>query len=918
MSQGSRKLRQTVVVLAALAALALIGPSFSYRSGATEPYVGIDWGPSSHGPVALHVTEASPAWDAGLRLGDVLERVDGVEVTSALDAAQIGWQTGGGGVIPLSVRRGRAELTLLLEPERRTRAEPFFYLSIVGLAFWASGLFIGTRWPTLRGGTIYPLLALAFSLQLTLTPTGRADLADWAFYWIDLAAAAAIPALMLHLGMIVARYPHRRRVLRVAYAVVTAHVALAVWLSPTGFGGAYRFADPVLAVELRDRLESILLAVAFGWTVTLLAKSQEKSLSAMHRGQQRWMLWGLGVGLGPFVLLYALPWAVGAAELPGWAQLVAVVPMLFVPAVCTAALSRYRLHELDLIVLRGFAEVSALFGAVGVYAAVQFLIREGVNDWLGLSRSVVRYAAILVMIATYPTIRSWVKIGVDRAFYRKRYSYRSTLLDWARELNAETDLPSLLVRLRSRIRETLDVAGAEVWIRTGPNSFGELVEQRRLDRLQLGEDVLLRLEGASSLEVGREDVPGSEWIRYLFPLKVKGRVSALLVIGQRRLPDEPLTSEDRALLATLAAHAASAIEAARLLAEVTRRAAEIERLHARQAKILESSAVGLLLLGEDGRIQEWNRALEAIYSLPREGAIGCRLAEVFPLHVVRRLERESSVTTLTGDSRIFRIGMINRAGKRVVANLAISPVDDVTERVEIEAQMLRQERLASLGLLAAGVAHEINTPLTGISSYAQMLREDAAASTNGSLDVLRKIETQTERASKIANSLLNLANPERTALEALDVNRTIEEVVELFEPQIRGRGVRLETELSADLPAVRAHRGKLQQVILNLLLNARDAVGDGGTIVLRSRRRDSRVLVEVNDDGSGIPDEDLSRIFDPFFTTKGRGRGTGLGLSISYGIVQELGGDIHVDSELGAYTRFRVELPFDRTAQASA
>lgn len=932
MSHGRRRLRQAGVVLLALAVLAVSALSFGLRSGATAPRVGVEWGPTSSGPVALDVTEDGPAWAAGLRIGDVLLALDGEPIDNALDASQIGWAEAAGEAVFLEVRRGRATLTLRLEPEHLPRPEPFFYLSIVGLAFWVSGMFVGLRWPVLRGGAIYPLLAFAFATRLTVTPTGRADGLDWLFYWVDLVAAAAIPALMLHLGLIIARHPRRIPFVRGGYAASAVSVLLAVWLSPGALGAAYRFRDPVLAVELRDRLEPLLLAVAFAWTIALLAKSQGRSLSAMHRSQQRWMLWGMGVGLGPFVLLYALPWAMGAAELPGWAQLVAVVPMLFVPAVCTAALSRYRLHDLDLIVLRSFAEVTALFCAIGIYAATQFFVREGINDWLGLSRSAVRYTGILIMIATYPSVRSWVKVGVDRAFYRKRYSYRTTLLDWARELNAETDLPSLMVRLRGRVRETLDVSGAEVWVRTGATRFGEIVDQRPLDRLALDEAMLRRLERESSVEVEAGSFPDSDWIRYLFPLKVKGRVSALLAIGERAMPGEPLTTEDRALLATLAAHAASAIEAARLLTEVSQRAEEIERLHARQAKILESSAVGLLLLGDDGRIQAWNRALEGIYGLSREGALGCRLSEVFPLHVVHRIERESSVSSLTGDSRIFRLGMTNRTGDRVVVNLAISPVegtgetdrswvvtfDDVTQRVELEAQVLRQERLASLGLLAAGVAHEINTPLTGISSYAQMLQEGCNGGDDGTRDVLKKIENQTERASNIANSLLNLANPERTSLEALEINRALGEVVELFEPQIRGRGVRLRTEFADGLPTVRGHRGKLQQVFLNLMMNARDALGDGGTIVLRTLRRDGDVVVEVSDDGAGIPEEDLSRIFDPFFTTKGRGKGTGLGLSISYGIVQELGGDIHVESQLGQFTRFRVELPFDRTAQATA
>ena len=243
--------------------------------------------------------------------------------------------------------------------------------------------------------------------------------------------------------------------------------------------------------------------------------------------------------------------------------------------------------------------------------------------------------------------------------------------------------------------------------------------------------------------------------------------------------------------------------------------------------------------------------------------------------------------------------------------------DDVTERVKLEDQVLQQERLASLGLLAAGVAHEINTPLTGISSYAQMLAEDLEVD-DERRKILEKIETQTRRASDIANSLLNLARPQRSAFESLSLNESVAEVTQLLEPQLRDRGVRLESRLEAELPTIRGHKAKLQQVMLNLLFNAADAVGSGGRIALETRSDDSRVVLEVSDNGVGIGKDDLPRIFDPFFTTKGRGRGSGLGLSISYGIVREHGGAFEVESEPGEYTRFRVTFPRTGRAQAAA
>jgi hypothetical protein len=235
----------------------------------------------------------------------------------------------------------------------------------------------------------------------------------------------------------------------------------------------------------------------------------------------------------------------------------------------------------------------------------------------------------------------------------------------------------------------------------------------------------------------------------------------------------------------------------------------------------------------------------------------------------------------------------------------------------LEEQVLQQERLASLGLLAAGVAHEVNTPLTGISGYAQLLLDDMTAD-DPRRETLEKIEIQTRRVSKIANSLLNLARPERSAFESLTLNDAVQEVLRLFEPQIRDKRIVLHVDLGLEIPEVRGHRGKLQQVVLNLLSNARDAVEGGGRIAVRTVHRGERVVLEVVDDGVGIAESDLPRIFDPFFTTKGRGKGTGLGLSISYGIVREHEGAMHVESVPGQFTRFRVELPVHSPVRALA
>jgi two-component system, NtrC family, sensor kinase len=219
--------------------------------------------------------------------------------------------------------------------------------------------------------------------------------------------------------------------------------------------------------------------------------------------------------------------------------------------------------------------------------------------------------------------------------------------------------------------------------------------------------------------------------------------------------------------------------------------------------------------------------------------------------------------------------------------------------------------MASIGILAAGVAHEVNTPLTGISSFTQMLLEGADPA-DPRTRLLEKIERQTFRAAKIVNGLLTLARPAAASSGdrgPVDLNIVVSDVLSLLEHQFELHRVKVRRELSGTPIVVVGMEHKLQQVFLNLFLNAKDAMPRGGWLTIATRVDGDHAVVEVADTGSGIPSEYIARIYDPFFTTKAIGQGTGLGLSITYGIVREHDGGIDCDSAVGQGTRFTLTLP---------
>jgi signal transduction histidine kinase len=263
-----------------------------------------------------------------------------------------------------------------------------------------------------------------------------------------------------------------------------------------------------------------------------------------------------------------------------------------------------------------------------------------------------------------------------------------------------------------------------------------------------------------------------------------------------------------------------------------------------------------------------------------------------------------------------------KAARESIVNMAIAPLvakdfqeigrliifDDITDRDDLERRLVQADKLSSIGLLAAGVAHEVNTPLAVISTYAQMLTKQVSGDEQKS-KLLEKIAKQTFRASEIVNSLLNFSRTSPTEFIELDLNRVIRETTNLVEHQFEKAGVVTELTLADSLPPILGNPGKLQQVFLNLFINARDAMQGGGALRVRSWKDDTVAHIEIADSGQGIAPENLSRIYDPFFTTKGAKKGTGLGLSITYGIVQEHNGVIEVESEPDRGTRFHLEFP---------
>lgn len=904
--------------------------------------------------MALVVDPGSGAAKAGIREGDVLLRINGAAIGASIDATKVIARITAWGSADYVIRRDGVEVpTKVIVSERAAEASRF-YQYLIGLAYIAIGLFVYFRRAGAPRAVHFYCLCLASFVLSTFHYTGRLNNFDKVMYWGNVVAGALAPTLFLHFCL---SFPEPRPWLRrrgmAALLYVPAALLVLVYIASAST--VLRVAIPILELRwLLDRVWMAFLSALYllgALASTLEARRQDDPIM---RQQLKWLRNGAVAGVLPFTLFYTIPYAMGAV--PDSYMNLAVFSLLLIPVTWAYAILRYRLMDVDVIFQQGFVYTLATLAVLGIFYALILSVRPVEDIDPGAM-------VILIVIAAFvfQPIRNWFQEVLDRyLFYKDRYDYRRTLVEFARELSSETDLEKMLSSVADRIRRTLYIPNVAVFLGTESGDGYRLAlasPEARAGREDVLDLSFLPAHASEPIFFERTrsalDVVSAHWtdsvrdsvakldLTYYVPCHSRGRTVAYLGLGRTDKGDF-LSSEDLELLVTLSGYVAIAIENARLYRSLERKAAEYERLKEFSENIVESINVGIVAADLDDRVESWNSQMEALTGIGRQQAAGQRLADLFPLRLVADLVE---IRFETGIHQIYKFPLQARpaavnghghngngavrprpeAARETVVNIAVAPLvtrdqerigrliifDDVTERANLEQKLVQADKLSSIGLLAAGVAHEVNTPLAVISSYAQMLGKQMQGD-DAKARMLDKIAKQTFRASEIVNSLLNFSRTGKAEMEDLDVNRVVRETLQLIEPQLRKAGVEVEPRFDAGDPVIRGNSGKIQQVLLNLFLNARDAMESGGRLGIAIDTSGEHARIEIRDSGKGIAPEDLPRIYDPFFTTKGAKKGTGLGLAVSYGIVREHGGTIDVTSQPGSGTVFQLDFPLVR------
>lgn len=958
------------LALATLAACVLAAINFQREQAYQVPTDGIWWVEANGGLAAQRVPIESPGHRAGIRTGDILVSIDDHATMRLAPLVREMFRSGVWAHATYSILRpiphsgtlkGAAPLTIqvILEPKDRSINQALRFIALVYLCIGIYVLF--RRWTAPKSTHFYIFCLVSFVLY-AFKYTGELDTFDWVIYWANMAAEALQPALFLHFAFSFrgnyAQVERSRLRHRLFCSLLYLPGLFLVWLQ---YQAIHFWSATELLHHRLDQIAVGYLALYYVIAAFVFRFRYRRTDTALERQQLKWLTRGTLLAVTPYTLLYAIPY-MADWTVSGLQTKIAVLCLVFLPLTFSWAIVRYRLMDVDLIFKRGVTYTLATGALVALYFGIVALTGEVIHARLSGLGIWGLLAAIIVAGIAFEPIKRAIQARVDRVFDQKRLDYRETLVEFGRGLNSQTDLRTLLDEIVERLPQTLLVTRVAVFLAPEPNardrdfhlaaSHGlanlQAADLRALDVRFLDFDrpganshiflenpqYVLRLPEAQRASAGRLD------LNYYLPCRVANRegggTRTVAVIGLGRTDDgDFLSSEDMELLESLAGYIGIAIQNAQLYQRLEQKITEFESLKEFHENIVESINIGVFAVDLDGRIESWNTEMETMYSRPRAEVLHQPVSDVFPADFVTRF---NSVREEQGTHTLYKFRLTMPNGSARVANIAIAPlvtrnfvavgrivlVDDITERIQLEAQLTQSEKLSSIGLLAAGVAHEVNTPLAVISSYTQMLtkhmRDDDRLA-----PVLEKITQQTFRASEIVNGLLNFSRTSGTEFASVDLNDLLHDTVTLLEHQFKTARIRVETNFDAQLSRIHGNRGKLQQVVLNLMLNAKDAMFgmDNATLRIATFNGPGRVFVRIQDSGGGIDREHLHRIYDPFFTTKtkpqeGEHKGTGLGLAVSYGIMQEHAGKIHVESEVGVGTAFQLEFPASSSRAANA
>ncbi len=508
------------------------------------------------------------------------------------------------------------------------------------------------------------------------------------------------------------------------------------------------------------------------------------------------------------------------------------------------------------------------------------------------------------------------------------------LLDIGKELAAITDLDHLLARILDVSREVFHFENAIIRLLTPDGKDLETAAsygyppQVTVQPIRVGEGIMGKAAKfkrpylVNNVSQSDDYLPGIDSARSELAVPLIARTRVIGVFNVESPQPDAFNVNDCDILSILAGQAAVAIDNAHLYADLCKVSREKENLNHLNQQILSSVSLGLYTIDRALTITSWNQSMAAMSRIPAEKALGRNLLDMFPT-----LEKEGIAERLrrvlaTGKAENLRLLHRGRAGRNRLQKRRLAPlkedgktigavvvVEDITEFEQLLAQTIQSEKLAEVGRMSAGIAHEINNPLAVISFANQILLNEYSYRPEQH-ELLVRIDTEVERLSSLTSDLLAYsADRQEERKKPTDLNRAITEVLSLMRYELNKKQVKAVTRF-ADLPSVLVDKNRFKQIFINLLLNAVQAMDEHGSIEITTRIDEGNHLrISFCDNGPGIPDELKPRIFEPFFTSGKNGTGTGLGLYLCRKIIKDYQGQLNVTDAPAGGCCFEIILP---------
>jgi len=861
--------------------------------------------------VVKSVDPGSSAAASGLRRGDQIWLI-GETPSSEIEGLQKTLRRIGQKVPLVVAREGKTVRLNYLVPELKIDYA-YLILSFIGFLYLAIGLFT-----LFRGGqtesTLFYFVTLLSFIVYVYTPAGDIDATYKLLQIVEEIATILLPPLTLNFFLVFPRPIVRYR--RLIAAMYIPPALLAAWdFDLLALGNRLAIAPAYRSFLLVQHWELLHFAIYFTLAIVALAYTY-RTAAAVGRKQIKWIYLGMALGFAPFLLVYLVPYLVMGSVKPIYTT-ISILPLALIPLAFAVSILKYKLWDVEVVIKEILAySVTFIFGLIA-FSTINLILSHVIEERSALERNFLAFTSGLLIAGVLIPVKGRIESVIEMFVYRDSYKHRRAITEFAQELATFHDVHELISMMRERLRDALGLQRMNLFTREGPMLVIYDPEADIPNRSPIVDFGAMPSEGPLVLTDPR--LPeGSElpWqllragYRYLFPLRNRGELQGLLLLGTKR-NEEPLSRDDLHLVESLCAPVALAIENSRLYGRLRRQLEEIRALKEYNENIIESSSSAIAVIASDGTVLTANHAFwELLGGVGPNEAIDEPIATLFPPYDEMRRTKARSITT----------NFVNRNDEDKEVTITASPLNadepdgarvlvigDITERVRLERELQDKERLASLGLLAAGVAHEVNTPLTGISSYAQLLLADTEPD-DPRYRLLKKMEAQSFRASHLVNNLLDLIANRPRSREMVNIPALISATVTLHEDLFKSKNIHVHVAPISDTE-VQGNFHDLQQVLTNILLNARDAVADGGNIWITAEENGTRLSIRIKDDGKGIAADMIGKIFEPLVTTKRGQGGTGLGLAITRRILHASDGEVIVESSPGQGAEFTITLP---------